>query len=293
MKRYKFQGKWYSDVFFRIKRKGQPEEVKNDIYGVIESLMLDHIKCQKMNVLEPFEALYMSGSDESGNFISDKEIFENTGRGDNQCAFAKLHLLPIHVRYLLEGENQDQNHGAEFFDIDDMFNAMKGIQAVWFSVINFETSESFVQDDKFTGEVELKPTKFGVEADGKSKAIVKICQNGKEFEFTAPIITAFKYLKSYYESLSENPEIPTSLDNMPEIWWESGSNYKPIWVHCDETSDSDYYDEDNMQRVLKLVSKIILLLKLDLELKVYDPVEDEMSESYKYIGNYLPGAEVK
>jgi hypothetical protein len=174
-----------------------------------------------------------------------------------------------------------------------MFNAMKGIQAAWFSVINFETSESFVQDDKFTGEVELKPTKFGAEADGKSKAIVKICQNGKEFEFTAPIITAFKYLKSYYESLLENPEIPTSLDNMPEIWWESGSNYKPIWVHCDETSDSDYYDEDNMQRVLKLVSKIILLLKLDLELKVYDPAEDEMSESYKYIGNYLPGAEVK
>lgn len=291
MKRYKFQGRWYSDVFFRIKRKGQPEEVKNDIYGVIESLRLDHIKCQKMNALEPFEALYMSGIDETRNFISDKEIFENTGRGDNQCTFAKLHLLPIHVRYLLEGETQDQNHGAEFFDIDDMFNAMKGIQAVWFSVINCETSESFVRDDKFTGEVELKPANFGAEADGRSKAIVKIYQNSKEFEFTAPIITAFKYLKSYYESLSEHPEISMSLDNMPEIWWESGSDYKPIWVHSDEISDYD--DKDNMQRVLKLVSKIILLLQLDLELKVYDPTEDEMSESYKYIGNYLPGAEVK
>ena len=284
METFVFKGVEYHDAWFEVLKKDF-NVTKQNIYEALDVLRLDHERCMKSGEPEPFEELLMHAKDSNGSSKA-VVLFENTGRNDNQFAFAQMAVLPIFVYYKLGFDDKsDKNRKACFFRESDAVNTMNALGVIEYTITNNDTNRG------------RRVKNFNVhELTFESERLVKFAKieftmNGETFAFDTTLFNGVQFLKCYYDAMSydASENAISEQDIMPNLYWSRivGNTWKPLWVHADEMWDNED-PKGNLNRIRKIISQMLICLRHDYESGVTDPLSDERSEFHKYFANYLP-----
>lgn len=285
METFVFKGVEYHDAWFEVLKKDF-NVTKQNIYEALDVLRLDHERCMNTGEPEPFKELLMHAKDSKGSSKA-VVLFENTGRNDNQFAFAQMAVLPIFVYYKLSFDDKSgKNRKACFFRESDAVNTMNALGVIEYTITNNETNRGRHVKNFNVHELEFDSEKL------VKFAKIELTMNGEMFVFDTTLFNGVQFLKCYYDAMSYDAAENAIFeqDTMPNLYWAMNvcDTWKPLWVHADEMWD-DEYQKDNINRIRKIMRQMLICLRRDYESGIANPLSDERSEFHKYFANYLPG----
>ena len=282
METFVFKGVEYHDAWFEV-LKEDINVSKQNIYEALDVLRIDHERCMQTGEPEPFKELLMHARTKNGSSVP-VVLFRNTGRNDNQFAFAQLEVLPIHAHYRLNiDDDNSRRRKACFFRDSDAVNTMNALGVVEYTILNHETGRG--RDVK---NFDPKTITFDTENSSYTKAKLELTMNGEHFDFDVSLFNGVQYLKCYYDamSLDETENALIEQDTAPNLYWVRNDEWRPLWVHLDEMTDDGV---ENTKRMRKVTGLMLRCLRRDYESGIANPVDDEKAEFGKRFGKYHPG----
>ena len=283
METFVFKGVEYRDAWFEVLKKDF-NVTKQNIYEALDVLRIDHERCMNTGEPEPFEELLMHAKDANGSSKA-VVLFKNTGRNDNQFAFAQMAVLPIFVYYKLGlNDKSDKNRKACFFRESDAVNTMNALGVIEYTITNNDTGRG-----RHVKNFDIHSIEFECEKLLKS-AKIELTMNGEMFVFDTTLFNGVQFLKCYYDAMSSDASENAIFeqDTMPNLYWAASETWKPIWVHADEMWDDEYQSE-NLNRIRKIMRQMLVCLRHDYESGIQDPVFAENAEFHAHFGAYVPG----
>ena len=195
METFVFKGVEYHDAWFEV-LKEDINVSKQNIYDALDVLRIDHERCMQTGEPEPFKELLMHARTNNGVSVP-VVLFRNTGRNDNQFAFAQMTVLPIFVYYKLGFDDKSgKNRKACFFRESDAVNTMNALGVIEYTITNNDTGRG-----RHVKNFDIHNIEFECEKLVKS-AKIELTMNGEMFAFDTTLFNGVQFLKCYYDAMS-------------------------------------------------------------------------------------------